>query len=602
MTTRSTPPRRHPIAPGLLLLAGFVLCCGTASAGPLHDPWLERFQVGTWLDPDTIPLAAGVPAGLLEPARIDTAWVEAVRLVLADENPGARDLTSRRLLSHLAPAGADTLWRRRALAAVDDLAAGRAGDPGFAFLRRERLVAAFGAALARGEPAVAADQAAAILADPSRPPLEARTRLVWRLRREAAAARAAGAIPDATAALWPEFDELGAFDTGLAWGLWVALRREAGRPALPRGEDPERLGGALGRLGRAWLSADELHASDLPDDWQGGLGGILLPVADLPAHFERFATPPDDFERQGWWVRGQRRRHRGAAAAYENLAARTDLKPAWRLDVWRRASERRLLAGAWVEGLADLDEALALAAAGHGTDGLRQRLREWSEQALVLALAAGDVATARRIRDATLAGLPAEEAAAFADEIRHWQDRLDPGRGDPGPAGDDLVDGARHRVAGGLAAPVAAAGPALRDSFALRADRDLWPVWTRWGLALADTTPLPDPGRRRRAARYAAVLSDETTGRPAERALAAVALRLGDRDWWPVLLRQAVDADAARLAGRDTPPWPSPVPDLLPDVRGSELDRHALLGFFLALGDMRGVLGVAYELPGRGLT
>ena len=72
MTTRSTPPRRHPIAPGLLLLAGFVLCCGTASAGPLHDPWLERFQVGTWLDPDTIPLAAGVPAGLLEPARIES--------------------------------------------------------------------------------------------------------------------------------------------------------------------------------------------------------------------------------------------------------------------------------------------------------------------------------------------------------------------------------------------------------------------------------------------------------------------------------------------------------------------------------------------------
>ena len=586
------------------------LFCGAASlllatvvaAGPLHDPWLERFQVGAWGDPDAVDVVAGFPAGLLEPARLDTVWTTAAAAVLGTTGPEAADLVSRRFLSHLHPAGADSTWRRRALSALLDLESGRPGNQSFDFVRRERLVAGFGAAMERGDPAAAADLAEAVLVDPSRPPLPARERLTWRLRALAAGRLAGQTTGDATTELWPEFADLGSFDTGNAWALWVAMRRAAVRPVLSPDGDQEALGTVLGRLGTAWLTAAELYASSLPADWQAGLGGVLLPAADLAAHFDRFPTPPDDFTRQGWWVRGQRRLHKGAAAAYENLAARDDLKPGWQLDVWRRASERRLLAGAWVEGLADLEQALTLAGHGHGTRGLRLRLRQWTEQALVLALAAEDLASARRIRQLGQTAFAGEEGAAFARETAQWADRLDHPGSDPGPAGDDLVDVVRHRITRGLAPDVVPVSDAARDSFVGRADTDLWELWTVWGLTLADPEPVQGE-RRARAIRYGNILAGgAASGALADSALAAVALRLGDRDWLPVLLRQAVDTDTVREGGWRTPPWPSPVPDLLPDVRGSELDRHALLGFFLAVGDMRGVLGVAYELPGRGLT
>jgi soluble lytic murein transglycosylase len=61
-------------------------------------------------------------------------------------------------------------------------------------------------------------------------------------------------------------------------------------------------------------------------------------------------------------------------------------------------------------------------------------------------------------------------------------------------------------------------------------------------------------------------------------------------------------ADLAAEAGAGTPARPSAIPGLERRLRGSELDRHALLGLALAAGDMRGTLAVAVNLPGRGLA
>ena len=598
----------------MLPLLGVCILSGVALAGPVHDPFVEKFQVGTWTRPEAIALAGGYPEGLLEPARLDTAWTRAASAVLSTDGEGSEAGLALRLVRALHPDDGGAAWLAAARAALADLEAGRAGDRQEPFLLPERLTLAFGSAVAAGDQVAAAGLAAELAARATDLGLEPREQLIWELRHRCARQLAHDPLP-ADQGLWPVLQDLGSFDTGNAWVLWVAMRRQADLPVLPAGEDPAVLGGVLGRLGNGWFAAAELYGADLPAEWQAGLGGILLAEDELAEHFRRFPDPPADFDRQGWWVRGQRRLRAGQAPAYEQLADRLDLKPGWRLDLWRRASELRLLKGAWVEGLSDLEQALALAKAGHGTNGQRLRLRQWVEQALALALANDDLATARRVRDLGLEGFSAAEAADFATEIRHWSVRLD-NSAPPGPVSADPVDQFRYRIETGDATPVAPVTPKHQADFLAAADQALWATWYKWGLALADPEPV-NGERRARAVAYgtalaAALAADRTAdlsagqsaelGALATEALGIVALRLGDRPWVAQLLRKAVDVDAERRCGWRTPPQPSPVPSLLPFVRGSELDRHALLGFCLATGDMRGTLGLAYELPGTGLT
>jgi soluble lytic murein transglycosylase-like protein len=81
-------------------------------------------------------------------------------------------------------------------------------------------------------------------------------------------------------------------------------------------------------------------------------------------------------------------------------------------------------------------------------------------------------------------------------------------------------------------------------------------------------------------------------------ALAAVAPLLDE----PRLLGQALDADIARLTGGGTAPRPSLIPALVQKAGRDYVQIHALLGFALAAGDLRGTLGAASLLPQRGLT
>jgi len=595
-----TTVKRYLAVALLLFFAG----AAKVTAGPLHDPFVEKFQVGTWRKPADVSLAGGFPAGLLEPARLDTAWTRATARILSGSAPGATADLTHRFLSRLHSAGQDTIWLAQAQSALNDLVAGRSGMPEVAFLRPERLTMAFGRAVSEGDQEAAAALADIVLAESDVLGLDPREKLIWDLRRRLTRQLAGQPAPVADM-LWPFLSELGPFDTGSAWVIWAAWRQDAGLSTLPAGGDQEELGSIVGRLSRGWFTADELYASSLPVDWQSGLGAILLDSKDLPAHFKKFPKPPRNFSRQGWWVRGQRRLRKGVAASYEQLAARQDLSAGWRMDVWRRASELRLLKGAWVEGLVDLEHALGYARQGSGTKSLRRRLRQWTEQALVLALAQDDLATARRIRELGLAHFQGDEGEAFVSEVRHWADRIDGPGSHTGAVGQDTVDLARDLIEIGAAPEVRPVTATQRTEFLAAADRQLWEIWYKWGVTLANPQKVTGDRRIRafayREALYVGLEADNTRAL-ADSALAVVALRFGDRPWVAELLRKTVDVDVGRLCGWQTPPRPSPVPKLLPQVRGSELDRHALLGFCLATGDMRGILGLAFELPGRGLT
>ncbi len=593
---------RRPVAGVLLLL--IIAAAADVAAGPLYDPFVEKFQVGTWSKPGDVSLTEGYPAGLLEPARLDTTWTRAAMEVLSGRKSASTGNLTHRFLSRLHPDGQDELWLATAQAALNDLSAGRAGRPDVSFLLRERLAMAFGRAVETGDYDIAVPLAVAILGMADTLGLDPRESLIWDLRLRLSRQLAGDPQPQPDE-LWPALGELAPFDTGSAWVLWVACRQGAGLPILPQTGDPEELGKVLGRLGQGWFKAEALYNSCLDADWQSGIGAILLASKELPAHFKKFPQPPSEFTRQGWWLRGQRRLRNGQAGAYENLAVRPELKPGWRMDIWRRASELRLLKGAWVEGLDDLEKALNLAQQGRGTKGLRRRLRQWTEQALVLALAHDDPATARRIRDLGLRHFQGKERETFAAEIRHWAEHLDAKGSHTGPASADRVDQARYRVVSGAAAEVLPVSEGQRAGFLAAADNQLWETWYKWGLTLAN--PLRVTGeRRKRAFAYRealfAGLEADSDQALADSALAVIALRFRDRPWVDELLHKALDVEAGRLCGWQTPPLPSPVPDLLPEVRGSELDRHALLGFCLATGDMRGILGLAFELPGRGLT
>ncbi len=596
-------PTARKILVGALLALALAGADGVV-AGPLHDPFVEQFQVGTWSKPEDVALAGGYPAGLLEPAVVDTVWTSAVaRILSGGESSGGRSLTHH-FLRRLYPAGQDSLWLMAAETALGDLVAGRVGSAEVAFLRAERMTMAFGRAVSEGDQRTAAVLAAEILTNADGLDLDPREVLAWDLRRRLTRQLAGDPVLGSDT-LWAALKPLGSFDTSSAWVLWSAMRRETGQSVLPHDGDQNELGDVLGRLSRGWFTAAELYASSLPHEWQAGLGAIHLDSKDLSSHFKKFPQPPSNFTRQGWWVRGQRRLRQGKAGAYERLAASQNLKPGWRMDVWRRASELRMLRGAWVEGLADLEQSLAYAKQGNGTKGLRRRLRQWTEQALVLALAQDDLATARRIRDLGLSHFQGEERRAFVAEVRQWADRLDGPGSHTGPAGEDQVDLARDRITSGAAPAVKPVKPTEQAAFLAAAEAPLWELWYKWGMTLANPQKVTGDRRRRafayREALYAGLESADG-GALADSALAIVALRFAGRSWTEELLRKIIDVEAGRLCGWQTPPRPSPVPKLLPQVRGSELDRHALLGFCLAVGDMRGILGLAVEIPGRGLT
>jgi len=586
-------------------LAVFVFAGGVAAAGPLYDPFLEEFQVGAYLDPEKIDMGGMWPGGLLTPLVVDRDWMSAAVALLTDPVGHPEALTFR-FLAHLPenPFGNTSAMLEALAELAGESGLPEAEWPAQGFLRSERWRTAVFRKQNLGLAGEAAELIARGLAD-AHLALSGRERLVWEMRRRCLV-QLAGGTAQPLERPWPAGDSLGPYDISLAWGVWVAHRRAAGQPLLPATMEGKEDAARLAGLNRSFLTPADLAGSAFSTELKAGLGSALFKEKDLEEHLRRYPDPPRDFTVQGWWVKGQRLSRRGNAMHYETLARRTDLKPGWRLDLWRRASELRLLKGQWKPGLQNMDRALAIARQGGGTRSLRRRLRQWVEQAAVLALAQGREETAWELLDKGDAAFTGEAGKVFRAETEHWR-KIRTGED---RESRDLLKQFSCRVAAGRARRLAAAGAEnagrLSPVILGQEEAERWELWVRWGLLLADPAPLAGQVRRRAESYAAGLQRVQASGSSAARidsVLAVVARRFaGRRELLEPFLGQLLDRDIGPLAGWASPPRPSPVPSLLPILRHSQLDMHAALGLALAGGDMRGTVALANELPAAGLT
>jgi len=108
----------------LICLATLGFLAGDVLAGPLYDPFLERFQVGTYNDPEAIVLKAGFPADLLEPAEIDPIWMAAAHRVLDAGAAGVDSFLTHRILSQYETPSGETGWLTRMAGVLGQLESG----------------------------------------------------------------------------------------------------------------------------------------------------------------------------------------------------------------------------------------------------------------------------------------------------------------------------------------------------------------------------------------------------------------------------------------------------------------------------------------------
>ena len=582
------------------LLLGLV---ANAWAGPVFDPFLEGFQVGAYRDTDELDMVGVWPGGLLTPVQVDTVWVAAARDLLGNPQDHPNALTHR----FLGLLGSNPLGTVPEMAEVlrtmDD--SGSGGLPGFnrsEFLLTERWALGISNLVQKGDLSGAKELLAWGLENPELG-LRDRERFVWQLRdRQLEGILGRGLRP--LERPWSPETSLGPYDRSCVWALWTAHRKAAKMTLLPASLQGKQEAQRLAGLRDPGLSAADLEGSSFARELKAGLGATWFEGEELKTHLARYPDPPSGLSAQGWWVKGQRFLKRGQAGHYRALARRPDLLGDWRLDIWRRTSELHLLGGRWDQGLAALDQALELARAGEGTTSLRRLLRHWVEQAAVLALAQGKADTAWSLLDRGDATFTGEALAVFKKETRHWR-RL---RGLTIPPEEGVLGRAREMVEAGQAADAVACPGAdhpRKHMLVQAASRSLWPLWVRWGRALSQVDGLKGEVAERAAAydRFLAAAEGLTGPELEKAALSAVAARLEGRPEILVpFLDKIVDRDVGKLCGWASVPEPSPVPGLLPLLRGSQLDMHAALGLALATGDMRGILGLAFELPAQGLT
>ena len=569
------------------LAAPLLLICMTApvlAGGPAFDPFVEHFAVGNFADPAQLEWTDGWPAGLWEPAQPDTVWLAKARRLGEGFGGGPRFRSLRGAL----PAGIEMpvfhggiAWSGRGITAPGPLT----GD-------LDRCLAA-AAALAAGDTLRARALARALAAEPGATGAE---KVVWSLR--------AASLAPSTSPTWAAVDtllgDIGPWDAANAWALAVYLRRQRGEPVIPPGSSDAH-GRRLGSLSRNQLTVQDITDAPYSIDMKGALGAVTLQGADLREHLTRHPAPPAATDLQGWWVRGQRRAAGGDPARYEELAARSDLHPRWRTDLWRRASERRLLAGNWSVGIDDLGQALAEARRSEVTGGLRGHLHIWAVQALVLALSLDRVEDAEDILVLIENHLTAAPDTDLEAHAGFWRVRLAGGTA-PESHDPDRVAVARTRVRAGGAPAATRSGTEDRQQLAT-APQGLWDLWLRWGLALTSQPGIPVARQAAARSYHDALTAARDAGAQGRGYLPAALERLaGHEGTWTALLTFAYDRDVRELVTPASTPLASPLPNLVWRHRGSQADLHALLGVALFLEDMRGVLAAATPLTGTGLT
>ncbi len=592
--------------PRLALLLSILLIAATARTAVVHDPWLVRFQVGEFRDPADIALDDAWPAGLLEPLSLDPGWRQGASVFFAGDNlPRDPKLACWRLaLPALGTAAESEAFYQRArrqyqlLIRLDDREQRPPTDldPGRGPWTREIRQLWTSRLWEAGAAADAGAAAAKLVADADRLDLDDSATFAWAMRADLLAVGAG--LPARDDRQWSALLDLGSYDTRSGWALWLALRRARNEGPLPPGRADRSAAVMIATAGKLWMDPASFLALGLPPEAESGLGALLLPSDQLPSHFARWPEPPEDGRFQGYWLRGQRRRESGAAVV-ERLAELPDLKDGHRLDLWRRASERRLLARQWEPGLADLEQALALMDS-KASAGMRRRLREWVVQSLALAQAAGLESHAQTILALADRYLGADDTRAFREDAATLLAAA--GQAVEAPA-TGLREGAEAIVRQGDAGPlVRGGGIALPDPLAWR--HHLWSLWARWGLALAENDPPANAlGRQYRRSLEEVLASDQFAQRHAT-ACAAAARMLRGRSQVAPLLAFALQRDIEWLSGGACLPRTTPVPDLLESAPWRDLETqwrgHALLGAALALRDDRGMLAAAVRLPDTG--
>ncbi len=592
-----------------LLLVAMMLLPVRAAGAPdamIYDPWLERFHVGEFRSPQDVTFAGGWPEGLLEALALDPGWRLGAERFFAGETLPVDAAGSTWRLAYPALGEPETVasfyrqarhqWEALRRAA-DGVAAAEPADPpgpwtsALRQLQASRLWSA-------GRYAAAAGVVEGLLADAADLGLSPSQNFVWSLRAEMLAARAEVASPPPALRLWRYLATLGPYDTRSGWAVWCAVQRDRERPPLPAGSADREAGVMLATAGQLWLSAAELRDAGFPTAVEAGLGALLLPVAELPAHFRRWPEPPQDGLFQGYWLRGQRR-WQGGADAVARLAALPDLLDGHRLDLWRRASEGYLLRGAWTAGLSALEQGLRLMDSDAST-AMKDRLRIWVAQALALAAAKQRTGDAARLMALAREHLTPQQMQALHSDASP----VLPGADRPPPPAD-LRARSEALVLWGEA-PAIDAAPARELPSAESWRHRLWASWARWGLALlADEAAATAACQAYRSELDAVLAADEPDQRHAIAVATAAAWLRGAPAVGP-LLGWAMARDIERLSAGAALPHATPLPGLRPpaEIHGParHLHDHALLGAALALGDDRGVLAMAVRLPAAGVA
>ncbi len=569
-------------------------------ARSVHDPFMEEFQVGAHSDPDKVELAWGYPAGLLTSAFIDTSWTKAGLEILSQRPASQSPHLCLRLLAAMGDEAAAQSWIKWHRLRIEQLVSWPDSLPfdGGRYLLAERLTMGFFRAIEHGEIKKARQLAQRLASPGSNLNLPGRNQFVWDLR-----SRLLGKMlknKEASSPMfWASMMKLGTFDLGNAWGLWTSHRRLNGYPALPKNLRTRDDARRLAILRKSWLVQSDIRNSAFSHDTKAALGSKLLKKNELNQHLNLYPDPPDNFMLQGWWVSGQRSNRRGQTSHYETLGKRSDLKPGWQLDLFRRASEIHLLNGRWQPGLQDLAVALEKAGQNAGTAGQRRRVRQWSEQALVLALAGGDTLTAQKIHVLAQEKLVGDQLKAFLLETRNWSVELGLAESDP-TARDLFKDQLRSKVERGDSSPIKPSATSRKQDFSQATSTPLWKLWARWGAALID-----DHGNNNLIEYKSTLDKIMEANEPrlqVDLVIHAVSLLLKDQLDKEALLRWVLDKDIHHLSDGRSLTAMSPMSGLAKQKLKDPAALHAMLGIALMADDLRGIVGVATPMVATGLT
>lgn len=197
-----------------LCLTGLILLSGTARSGPLFDPFLEKFQVGTYSDPADIDLSLGYPADLMEAVVLDIDWLQSAGVVLDARDEDAHSFVTHGLLEgHLGEIALEA-WLGGMGALLGDLEAGTESmnwaqdtHP----LRKERATAAVFGHLEAGRTLQAAALAIRLRDGGRTWGLADREIFIWDLRAKFLF-RKAGNQSSGDIASWPTMLPLGPYD------------------------------------------------------------------------------------------------------------------------------------------------------------------------------------------------------------------------------------------------------------------------------------------------------------------------------------------------------------------------------------------------------